>query len=226
MMGAIFWLCCTVAVYWVSKRMYILFPKVYLTPLLVTPVVVIALVEAAGVPFESYNKGGAWLTGMMEPATIALAVILYKHLDVLRNHAYVIVASVSCGSVAAVVTSAGLAHLFGLHAELVSSLAPHSATTPIALAVTRMTGGIPSVTALATLMTGLLGILVGPLIIKWFHVQSPVSRGILLGTSAHSAGIRQAIEYSPVSGSIAVVSMILTAFITLCVAPWIIWWLR
>ncbi|WP_372813325.1 LrgB family protein [Paenibacillus sp.] len=225
-MEAILWLGCTVAIYWVSRRIYGLYPKLYLTPLLVTPIAVIALVEIAGVSFESYNKGGEWLTGMMEPATIALSVLLYKHLDVLRNHAYVIAASVSCGSLAAIVTSAGLAHLFGLRAELVSSLAPRSATTPVALAVSHMTGGITSVTALATLITGLLGILVGPLIIKWFHFQSPVSRGVLLGTSAHSAGVRQALEYSPVSGSIAMVSMMLASFITLCGTPWIVWLFR
>lgn len=84
-MVALFWLCCTIAVYWGTKRLYRRFPKVYLTPLLVTPIVIIALIESAGVSFDTYNSGAGWLTKLVEPATIALAVTLYKHFDVLKK---------------------------------------------------------------------------------------------------------------------------------------------
>lgn len=220
-MSALFWLAVTVAVYALAKRLYRARPKLYLTPLLVTPAVLIAVLEWSGVGFAAYDQGAKWLSDLVEPATVALAVTLYKHVDVLRKHAPAIAAGAGCGAVAAIVTSVGLARLLALQPSVTDSLAPRSATTPIAISVSRLVGGIPTVTAVATLITGLLGLLLGPLIASGLRLRSPVARGILLGTSAHSAGIGKAFEYDAVTGSVAAISMLFTAFVTLAVAPWI-----
>lgn len=225
MMNAILWLSLTVAVYVLSKRIYRSYPKIYLTPLLVTPIVLIAALELSGVSFAAYDKGAGLLSDLVEPATIALAVTLYKHIDVLRKHAGAIAAGAGCGAVAAVVTSVGLARMLGLQTNVTDSLAPRSATTPIALSVSHMIGGVPTLTAVATLITGLLGLLIGPLVVKALRVDSPVARGVLFGTSAHSAGISKALEYDAVTGSVASISMMFAAFVTLCVTPWILPWL-
>lgn len=221
-MTAVFWLAFTIAIYWGAKRLYRAFPKIYLTPLLVTPIIIIAVIKLCGVSFADYNSGSHLLTDMVEPATIALAVTLYKHLDVLRRHAAVIAVSVTCGALAAFVTSAGFTELFGLSSELVESIAPRSATTAIALSISDMIGGLPTITAVATLITGLLGMIIGPLIVKWCRFDDPLARGVLFGTSAHSAGISKAFEYNAVTGSIAGIAMMITAFVTLCVAPFLI----
>ncbi|WP_272945297.1 LrgB family protein [Paenibacillus gorillae] len=133
-----------------------------------------------------------------------------------------IAVSVSSGAIAAIITSAGLARLLGLNAQMMETLAPRSATTPIALAVSDMLGGLPTITAVATLITGLLGMIVGPLIVRWCRIRSPIARGVLFGTSAHSAGVSKAFEYGPITGSVAGIAMLLTAFVTLCAAPWIV----
>jgi len=221
-MTTVFWLICTIAVYWVSKKLYKAYSFVLLTPLLVTPVIIIAMIELNSISYDTYNEGAGWLTKMVEPAAIAMGVTLYKHFDILKRNAYALLVSVGCGAVAAIVTSAGLSRLFGLDSRIMESLAPRSATTPIAVTISSMLGGIPAVTAVATLITGLLGFLLGPAVVKWFRIRHPVARGALLGTSAHSAGISKAVEYDAVTGSAAGIAMIFTAFVTLCAAPWLV----
>ncbi|OMF33766.1 CidB/LrgB family autolysis modulator [Paenibacillus sp. FSL H8-0548] len=191
MIQAALWLIITVVIYLAAKRLYGLFPKVYLTPLLV------------------------------EPATIALAITLYRHMDILRKNVWVIAISVTAGAVIAIITSVGAAYLFGLDTEVIESLAPRSATTPIAVSISGSIGGVPTITAVATLITGLIGLIAGPLIIKWFGIKSAVARGILFGTSAHSAGISKALEYDAVTGSVASIAMMVTAFVTLLATPWL-----
>lgn len=221
-MTALFWLAATVALYAASKQLYRLWPKPYLTPLLVTPAILIAALLASGVSYRAYDAGAGWLSDLVEPATVALAVTLHRHVGLLKRHARAIAWGVGCGAVAAVATSAGLARLLGLTAEVMDSLAPRSATTPIAVSVSGAIGGLPTITAVATMITGLTGMVLGPLVVRWFGISSPVARGILLGTSAHSAGISKAFEYDAEAGSVAGIAMLLTAFVTLAVAPWLV----
>ncbi|WP_272945296.1 LrgB family protein [Paenibacillus gorillae] len=86
MIEASLWLLATIAVYAGAKRLYRFYPKLWLTPLLITPAIIIIAIELLGVPFKQYNNGTGVLTDMIEPATVALAVILYKHLDVLKKN--------------------------------------------------------------------------------------------------------------------------------------------
>ncbi|MWV46308.1 CidB/LrgB family autolysis modulator [Paenibacillus sp. HJL G12] len=222
MIQALFWLLCTIIVYMAAKRIYRAFPRVYLTPLLVTPLVVITIIIMSGVTFDTYNKGAVVLSDLVEPATIALAVMLYKHIDVLKRNVKAILLSVCCGAVISFLSTAELAHLFGLKSDVLASLAPRTATTPIAVSISGMIGGVPTITAGATLITGLIGMIVGPLIVKWCSIHSPIGQGTLFGTSAHSAGISKAFEYDAVAGSIASIAMMLTAFVTLLIVPWLI----
>lgn len=222
MLSAIGWLLFTYVVYRMAKKLYRSYPKIYLTPLIVTPVLVIAVLECSGVSFDRYDEGAGWLSDLVEPATIALALTLYRNFGALKRNALAIFAGAGAGAFAAIVTSAGLAWLLGLKPALVDSLAPRSATTPIAISVAGTTGGVPTITAVATLITGVLGLVLGPPIVRRLRIESPVARGILFGTSAHSAGISKALEYDAVSGSVAGIAMILTAFVTLIATPWVL----
>ncbi|MFF2480506.1 LrgB family protein [Paenibacillus sp. NPDC058071] len=221
-MSAWFWLFGTIAVYGGAKLLYQRFPSIWLTPLLVTPAIMISALLLCGASFEQYNRKSILLTDMIEPATIGLAVMLYKHLDILKRNVFMIAVSVGTGAIASIVTSAGLARLFGLDAQMMETLAPRSATTPIALSISGMLGGLPTITAVATLITGLMGMIAGPLVVKLCRIRNPVARGLLFGTSAHSAGISKAIEFGPIAGSAAGIAMLLTAFVTLLAAPWIV----
>ncbi|MCU6797068.1 MULTISPECIES: LrgB family protein [Paenibacillus] len=215
----------TIAVYGLSKRLYRAVPKVYLSPILLTPTVVMIVLLLTGVPYETYHIGTEWLSEMIGPATVAMAVPLYKHLAILKKHALTIMVSVCFGSSLAIVSSVWLAKELHLQNQIIDSLALRSTTTPIAMAMTEMLGGTPAITAIFVLMTGLFGMIVGPLIIRLCRIEHEIARGVLFGTSAHTAGTSKAFEFSVVSGSISSVAMIVTAFFTLGTAPLVLLWL-
>ncbi|SIR47671.1 TIGR00659 family protein [Paenibacillus macquariensis] len=219
MMIGLFYLSLTLGVYYSAKKIYQKWSKVYLSPLLITPVILVVFLLSSGVPYESYNSGGQWLSDLLQPATVAFAVPLYKHFKVLKKHAVEIIASVLFGSIVAMVSSVFLAKWMHLSSSLVTSLMPRSITTPIAINVSQVIGGVPNITAVFVILTGLFGTIIGPTVLRIFHIDNEVARGVLLGTSAHGMGTSKAFEMSALSGTISSVSMILAALFTLGIAP-------
>lgn len=212
----------TIVVYVLSKQLYRAHPKVYLSPLLITPLTIVIGLILCQIPYETYHSGGKWLSFVLQPATVAFAIPLYKYFDVLKKHAVEILASVLTGSIVAIFSSAILAKWMHLDSELVTSLIPRSVTTPIAMNISEMIGGVPNITAVFVIMTGLLGVTLGPLVVKLFRIQGEVARGVLFGTSAHGTGTTKAFEFSSLTGTISSISMILAALFTLVAAPVII----
>ncbi|WP_438447271.1 LrgB family protein [Gorillibacterium sp. sgz5001074] len=225
MNAPVVWLAVTILLYAGAKRFYRRFPRVIFTPLLLAPIAVVGLILALRTPYENYHAGARWLSDMIGPATIALAVPLYKNAAVLRKHALAIVTSVFAGSTAAILSSVWLARGLNLSGEMTGSLAPHSATTPIAMATSDLLNGIPALAAVLVLVTGILGMVLGPVIIRLLGIRHDLAKGVLLGTGAHAAGTTKAFEFNTLAGSISSVSMILTGFFTLCTAPWLIHWM-
>ncbi|WP_120465295.1 CidB/LrgB family autolysis modulator [Paenibacillus aceti] len=218
-MLGILWLIITLAIYGLSKRLYRARPRVYFSPLLVTPLTLIIGLMLTNVSFETYNEGGKWLNTMLQPATVAFAIPLYKHYEVLKKHAVEIFASVLTGSIVAIISSALFAKWLHLDNQLISSLVPRSVTTPIAMSVSQVIGGVPNITAVFVIITGLLGSMIGPLVVRALRIDGEVARGVLLGTSAHGTGTSKAFELSSLTGTISSISMILAALFTLTVAP-------
>lgn len=116
-------------------------------------------------------------------------------------------------------SSAVLAEWLHLDAQLINSLIPRSITTPIAMNVSQVIGGVPNITAVFVILTGLLGAMLGPLVMRLFRIEGEVARGVLFGTSAHGTGTSKAFELSTLTGTISSISMILAALFTLGVAP-------
>ncbi|MFM1651424.1 CidB/LrgB family autolysis modulator [Brevibacillus sp. B_LB10_24] len=210
----------TIVIYYGAKRCYARWPKVYLSPLLVTPVLLVAILTWTHLPYQAYNEGTRPLSYLLQPATVAFAIPLYKYSAVLKKHAVEIAAGVLSGSVAAVFSTALLGGWLHVNPQMIHSLIPHSVTTPIAMGVSERIGGVPTLTAVFVIITGLAGALIGPWLIRLLRIHSEVARGVLLGTSAHGAGTSKAFEISQVAGTISSISMILAALITLCAAPW------
>lgn len=212
----------TVLLYIVAKRLYRYKPLLVLSPIIITPLALILLLVLTGTTFESYNGGAHWLSDMLQPATIAFAIPLSKHFPLIKKHATEILVSVLAGSCAAVASSVWLAEVLHLNDQLIYSLLPHSITTPIAMSVSQTNGGIPTITAVAVMMTGIFGSIIGPYIIRMCRIRNDIALGVLLGTSSHGAGTSKAFEFSSISGTVSSISMILAAVITLFVTPWIL----
>ncbi|WDV96432.1 LrgB family protein [Brevibacillus parabrevis] len=208
----------TIVIYLTAKRLYRYRPIMLFSPILFTPLLLVVLLLCTQIPYADYNEGGKWLAYMLQPATIAFAVPLYKHYPLLKKHAAQIMISVVSGSAVAVISSAVLALLLHTDQQVLYSLLPRSITTPIAMNVSQMIGGVPSITAVLVLMTGVLGSIIGPYIIAYLRISDDIARGVLLGTSAHGAGTSKAFEISPISGTVSSISMIVAALVTQLVA--------
>lgn len=218
MMTGLLFLGLTIAVYLVTKRIYAASGKMYASPLIITPLVIIGFLLITGSSYESYNAGGKWLSDLLQP-TIAFAIPLHKNFKLLKKHAAEIAAGVLSGTVTAVLSSMLLAKLMHLSGDLATSLVPRSVTTPIAMSISQSIGGVPSITAVFVILTGVLGTMMGPSVLRLFHIENEVARGVSLGTAAHGTGTSKAFELSSLTGTISSISMILAALFSIGLAP-------
>lgn len=209
----------TIAVYLLAKRIYASSGKMYTSPLIITPLLIIAFLLMTGNSYESYNAGGKWLSDLLQPATIAFAIPLHKNFKVLKKHAAEIAAGVLSGTVIAVISSMLLAKWLHLSGDLATSLVPRSVTTPIAMSISQSIGGVPSITAVFVILTGVLGTMMGPSVLRLFRIDNEIARGVSLGTAAHGTGTSKAFELSSLTGTISSIAMILTALFSIGLAP-------
>jgi len=205
----------TVAIFYVCKMFYVKYKKEWLTPMLVTPIIIILLLLLTGTSYQSYNAGANILSNLLGPATVAFAVPIYKNFNLLKKHAFEIFLSIAVGSAVAIISSFMMALVVGLNDELVHSLVPRSVTTPIAMDISNMIGGSPTLTAVFVMTTGILGSLLAPLIIKVFRFHRPSSRGLMLGMGAHGTGTSKAFEFGELEGTFASLAMIVAALISI-----------
>lgn len=213
----------TIAIYACTKWLYrSSHNKALLSPLLLAPIFLVIFLLWNKIPYESYNESAKYLTYTLQPATIAFAIPLFKYFKVLKKNALLIVSSVFLGSILAISSSVFIAGLFGLNVQMIDSLIPRSVTTPLAINISESIGGIPAITAVFVILTGIVGSLIGPFIIKTLKIDNCIARGVLLGTSAHASGTTKAFEFGSISGTISSVSMILTGFITIFAAPFMV----
>lgn len=120
-----------------------------------------------------------------------------------------------------ILASFSISWLVQLNKTLVTSIIPYSITTPIAMGVSSKIGGVPTITAVFVIMTGIIGMILGPWIIRIFGFKSEIARGVLLGTSSHGAGTSKALELSSATGAVSSVCMVLAAITSFCISPWI-----
>ncbi|MEV2282506.1 LrgB family protein [Paenibacillus larvae] len=209
----------TVVGFFGFQHLYKRTKKWYFTPLLAVPSLLIVFLLLTDIPLTAYNQGTKWLSNMLQPATVAFAIPLYKFYPLLKKHAAEIISSVLLGSAVAVVTSVLLLHVIKASPQMIESMIPRSITTPIAMKVSESLGGIPAITAAFVILTGIIGSMIGPIVIEKFRIRGNISRGVLLGMGAHGAGTSKAYELGNVEGAIASVSMIIAALATLMVIP-------
>jgi predicted murein hydrolase (TIGR00659 family) len=205
----------TYIVYLLAKKAYRKWSFPLLNPLLVSPIVLIGFISMADIQASSYLNDTKWITNMLGPATVAFAIPIYKHFHLLKKYIGNILVSITCGTFVAIVTSFALA-LFGqMPSELLLSLLPRSITTPIAIEMSMDIGGLPALTTVFVIITGISGGIIGPSIIKWFSIKSPVARGLALGMGAHGSGTAAAMEYGEKEATFSTIALIFAAWITL-----------
>jgi len=215
----------TISVYLACKWLYRRFHWLWLTPILTSFVILTLLVITLRLPYRTYDADAKWLTAMLQPATVAFAIPLYRHFSLLRKHATTILVSLTTGAATSILTSIALSLLWHLGARTALTLAPRSVTTPIAMDISQQIGGIPDLTAVCVIFTGITGAIAGPWLMTVLRLRSTVARGSLFGMGAHGIGTARAFEFSQEVGAMSSLAMVLGACLTLLLAPWLAPWL-
>ena len=190
----------------------------FLHPLFLTPVMLIILISLINVSANQYLADVKWLTHLLGPATVAFAIPIYKHGRLLKKYLGNIVVSITTGSFVAIISTFALAMIGRLQPDMFISILPRSITTPIAIEVSKEIGGIPPLTTVFVIMTGIFGGVMGPAILKRLSIKSPVARGLALGMGAHGVGTNKAMEYGEKEATFSTIAMIMAAWITLLFA--------
>ena len=181
-------------------------------PLLIAIIIVMIVLAAFHVDYESYNQGAQYLSYLLTPATVCLAIPLYEQLEQLKKN----IKAIICGIVSGVLTSLSsvLALLFGLSHEEYVTLLPKSITTAIGMGVSEELGGIVTITVAVIIVTGVFGSMIADLVCRLFHITEPVARGIGIGSSSHAVGTTRAMEMGEIEGAMSSLSIAVSGLLT------------
>ena len=178
-----------------------------------------------GTGYDSYFEGAQFIHFLLGPATVALAVPLFDNLGTIRRLAAPIILALVAGSCVAVVSAILLAQAFGLPEPVILSLSPKSTTAPVALGISEAVGGIPTLTAVLVILTGVIGAIVVTPMMNLMGIRDWRARGFAVGVAAHGIGTARAFQVNEQAGAYAGVGMALNALLTSLIVPAFVYWL-
>lgn len=185
-----------------------------LNPLLISILLVIGILVLFRVDYESYNASAQYLSYLLTPATVCLAIPLYIQLDVLKKNIVAILAGILSGVLASLGSIFAMAMAFGLsHREYVTLL-PKSITTAIGMGVSEELGGYVTISVATIIITGVLGNIIAEAVCKLFRIRHAVSRGLAIGTAAHAIGTAKAMEMGEVEGAMSSLAIVVCGLCT------------
>lgn len=188
-------------------------------PLLVSIIAVIIFLLAFDIPYDSYYAGAKYLSYLLTPVTVCLAIPLYEQVELLKKHSKAIIAGLVSGVLTSAVSVLLLAFLFGFdHREYVTLL-PKSITTAIGMGISEELGGYVTITVAVIIVTGVIGNILAETICHLFKIEEPVAKGIAIGSSAHVLGTVKAMELGEVEGAMSSLSIAVAGLLTVVAAP-------
>jgi predicted murein hydrolase (TIGR00659 family) len=219
----LFWLTATVGAFliadWAAHRAR---RHPLVNPVLIAVALVAILLRLTQTPYKTYFEGAQFVHFLLGPATVALGAPLYKNFALVRANALPMAAALLAGAVVAIVSAVGVAALLGAPREALISLAPKSVTAGVAMAVSEKLGGLPPLTAVLVILTGVIGAVVVTPMMNWLGIRDYAARGFAAGLASHGIGTARAFTVDPVAGVFAGVAMGLNAVVTPALAPLIL----
>jgi len=188
-------------------------------PVLIAILLLVALLAVTETDYATYFEGAQFVHFLLGPATVALAIPLYRQLEQVRRYFVPVVLSVLVGSLAATSSALLIASAFDLSSATLVSIAPKSVTTPIAMGISEKLGGLPSLTAVFVILTGIIGAMIGPLLLDLFRFRDWAARGFAIGVAAHGIGTARALQVSEVAGAFSGLAMGLNGLATAVLLP-------
>lgn len=187
-------------------------------PLLISIVVSIAILAIGEVDYETYNEGAKYLSWLLTPATVCLAIPLYEQWSLLKKHYKAVMLGLAAGTVTSLSTVLGLSLLCELSHKEYVTLLPKSITTAIGMGVSEELGGYVTITVAVIIITGVFGNMFGELICKIFRITEPVSKGLAFGASSHAIGTAKAIEIGEIEGAMSSLAIAVSGVLTVVLA--------
>ncbi len=219
----------TVAAYWMARWLYLRSrSNPLLIPVLTAVVLIVTILVTFNIPYEQYAQSTRLLQLLIGPATVALAVPLYTHLEQLKRMWIPLVTALLAGGITAIVSALLIVWVFGGSVELLLSLAPKSATMPVSIPASVAVGGVASLVAVSTAITGIVGVLIASPLFRWIGVKDPVVQGFTLGLTSHAIGTARSIQINSEAGGSAALAMGLNGLLTAALMPFLpyvlAWW--
>nr|WP_203583466.1 LrgB family protein [Paludibacter sp. 221] len=192
-----------------------------LQPLLISVAIIIPFLKITGIEYEIFYQQTRFLNFMLGPSVVALGYVLYEQIEHIKGKVVSILTAVFVGSIVGIVSVILIAKLFGADKILLSSLAPKSVTTPIAINIAQNTGGVPELTVAFVVICGLFGGLVGPMILRKLKIKSKVAKGLAMGSAAHALGTSRALEMGALEGAISGLAIGVMGIMTALLVPFV-----
>ncbi|WP_050184270.1 LrgB family protein [Domibacillus robiginosus] len=211
----------TVAVYGLSRRAALRFPSPFTTPVFTSTALIIGLLLVSDVSYEEYTPAKDIMTFLLGPATVALALPLYRNRSVLLERLFPAAVGLIAGTLSTIVSSVWLASAFGLSETIQAAAAVKAVTTPVAMEAAVIIGGDPALAAAFVITAGIFGAVFGPALLTAFRIKDPFSRGLGIGTVSHGIGTSQAALEGPVQGAVSSAAMGFASIVTSLVLPWL-----
>lgn len=219
LLGLTLTLCAYLVAQWVHARCRM---SPLANPVAIAIAIVASVLALSGMSYERYFAGAQFVHFLLGPATVALAIPLARQMPVLRRTFIPLSCGLILGSTSAIVSTAMLVLVFGGSAALAVTAAPKSATTPIAMAVAERLGGLPALTAIMVIGTGIFGAVFARFLFDRMGIGSHQVRGFALGVASHGIGTARAFQVSPEMGAFAALGMGLNGVLTAVLAPWLV----
>ena len=188
-------------------------------PLLIATVASILVLLLTNFDLQIYQSSSAWITWMLTPATVSLAVPLYAQLKAFKQDLGAILTGIAAGTVASLGFIGLVCGLLHLDTALTVSLLPKSITTAIGLVLSEQNGGIPALTSAVIVITGILGNLVGSFLCKLLRITDPIAQGVGFGTASHVIGTSRATEVDPLAGAVSSLALVVAGILTSVLFP-------
>jgi predicted murein hydrolase (TIGR00659 family) len=221
------WLATTLVVYlagqWLFQRSG---GRALFNPVALAITLLVLLLLLTNTPYPTYFSGAQFLHFLLGPATVALAIPLYLHRDRVRRLFLPIMAGLLTGSLTAMLSAMGIAWLLDGSPRTLLSLAPKSVTTPVAMGIAEKIGGLPSLTAVLVILTGVVGAVAAPALLEGLRIRDDAVKGFAIGVAAHGIGTARAFQISSLAGAFAGLAIGLNALLTTLLAPLVVRWLH
>ena len=188
-------------------------------PLLIAIVFTILFLHMFGIDYKTYNNSAKYISYLMTPATICLAVPLYRQLDTLKRNVKAVMFGITSSVIVTMVSVLAFSRFFGLSRDAYVTMLPKSITTPIGIGVAEELGGYVAITVASIVISGILGNIFAESVCNIFGIREPIAKGVAIGTSSHAIGTTKALEMGEIEGAMSSLSIVVAGILTVLIAP-------